>query len=196
MVSWDEDGVRARMLEMAAQDPGRERFGADTHRYELAPPLPEAEISAFEEAHGIDLPVEYRSFVARVGNGPAGPGHGLMPLVAPRQAAGEGWAMDDEWEHDRLPGRLAAPFPLAEPLPGRINTPADALTRGTLMVADQGCGMYVRLILNGPRAGEVWQIDPDWGGFVPASAGFRAWYTEWLQSPQIRSAPSGPSFLC
>ncbi|WP_406346258.1 SMI1/KNR4 family protein [Streptomyces sp. NBC_00648] len=119
MESWDAGAVRARVRKMAARDPGREHFGADTHRYELTPPLPEAEIRAFEEAHGADLPVEYRSFVAEVGNGLAGPGHGLMPLTIPRPEVGEEWAVDDEWEEDRLPGRLAAPFPLTEPLPGR-----------------------------------------------------------------------------
>ncbi|MEU7635340.1 SMI1/KNR4 family protein [Streptomyces sp. NPDC039016] len=183
MESWDEDGVRVRIRQMAARDPDRERFGADTHRYELAPALPEAEITAFETAHGIDLPTEYRSFVAQVGNGPAGPGHGLMPLTAPRAQAGEEWAVDDEWEEDRLPGRLAEPFPLTQPLPGRLGAPADELTRGTLMLAEEGCGMYVRLVLSGPRAGEVWRIDPDWGGFVPSSPGFRTWYTDWLQRP-------------
>ncbi|WEO93390.1 SMI1/KNR4 family protein [Streptomyces sp. FXJ1.172] len=183
MASWDEDGVRARIREMAAQDPGWERFGADTHRYELAPRLPEAEIRAFEESHGIGLPMEYRSFVAEVGNGPAGPCHGLMPLTVPRPEADEEWAVDGAWEEDRLPGRLAEPFPLSEPLPGRISAPAEALTPGTLMLAERGCGMFIRLILNGPRAGEVWQIDPDWGGFVPVSPDFRAWYTDWLESP-------------
>lgn len=86
------DGVRARIGEMAARDPEGARFGADTHRYELAPALPEAEIRTFEEVHGIHLPAEYRSFVAEVGNGPAGPGHGLMPLTVPRPEAGEEWA--------------------------------------------------------------------------------------------------------
>ncbi|WP_369224156.1 SMI1/KNR4 family protein [Streptomyces sp. R39] len=183
MESWDGDDVRARIREMAAQDPGRERFGADTHRYEVTPALPEAEIRAFEESHGVDLPMEYRSFVAEVGNGPAGPCHGLMPLTVARPEAGEEWAMDDEWEEDRLPGRLAEPFPLTEPLPGRIGEPTDALTRGTLMLAEVGCGSFVRLVLNGPHVGEVWQIDPDWGGFIPASPGFRTWYTDWLESP-------------
>ncbi|WP_031173899.1 SMI1/KNR4 family protein [Streptomyces durhamensis] len=183
MESWDEDGVRARIREMAARDPEWHRFGADTHRYELAPRLPEAEIRAFEESHGIALPVEYRSFVAEVGDGPAGPCQGLMPLTVPRPEAGEGWAVDGEWEEDRLPGRLAEPFPLTEPLPGRIGAPADALTRGTLMLAEQGCGMFIRLVLQGPRAGEVWQIDPDWGGFVPVSPSFRTWYTDWLETP-------------
>lgn len=181
--SWDEGAVRARVREMAAQDPERARFGADTHRYELTSALPEAEIRAFEEERGVDLPMEYRSFVAKVSNGPAGPGHGLMPLTAPRPEADEDWAVDEEWAQDRLPGRLAAPFPLAEPLPGRIGPSNDELTRGTLMLADEGCGVYLRLIVTGPRAGEVWRIDPDWGGFVPVSPGFRAWYSEWLRRP-------------
>ncbi len=112
MQSRDEDGVRARIGEMAAPDPEGARFGADTHRYELAPALTEADIKAFEEIHGIHLPAEYRSFVAEVGNGPAGPDHGLMPLTVPRPKAGEEWAVGDEWEEDRLPGRLAEPFPL------------------------------------------------------------------------------------
>ncbi|MGW1375756.1 SMI1/KNR4 family protein [Streptomyces sp. NPDC002446] len=183
MESWDGAGVHARIREMAARDPGRERFGADTHRYELAPALPEEEIRAFEEAHGIDLPAEYRSFVAQVGNGPAGPGHGLMPLTVPRAEAGEGWAVDGEWEEDRLPGRLAGPFPLSDPLPGRTRALTDESTRGTLMLAEEGCGSYIRLILNGPRAGEIWRIDPDWAGFVPVSPGFRTWYTQWLRRP-------------
>ncbi|MFD4555874.1 SMI1/KNR4 family protein [Streptomyces sp. NPDC058469] len=182
MGSWDEGGVRARIRELAARDPERSRFGADTHRYELSPALPEVEVGAFEEAHGVDLPTEYRSFVTEVGDGPAGPGHGLMPLTVPRRPeTGEEWAVDDEWEEDRLPGRLAEPFPLAEPLPGRIGASAGELTRGTLMLAEEGCGSYVRLILNGPRKGEVWQIDPDWGGFVLVSPDFRTWYTEWLR---------------
>ncbi|MEU4205864.1 SMI1/KNR4 family protein [Streptomyces sp. NPDC026294] len=183
MGNWHQDGVRARIREMAARDPERGRPGACTHGYALAPRLPEAEIRAFEESHGIALPVEYRSFVADVGDGPAGPGHGLMPLTVPRPEADEEWAADDEWAEDRLPGRLAEPFPLAAPLPGRIGARAGALTGGTLMLAEQGCGIFVRLVLNGPYAGEVWQIDPDWGGFVPVSPGFRAWYTDWLAGP-------------
>ncbi|MEV5877380.1 SMI1/KNR4 family protein [Streptomyces sp. NPDC052101] len=183
MESWDGDGVRARIREMAARDPGLARFGADTHRYELSPGLPEAEIRAFEESHGIGLPVEYRSFVAEVGNGPAGPSHGLMPLTVSRPEADDEWAVDAEWREDRLPGRLAEPFPVTAPLPGRIGAPTDALTRGTVTLAEQGCGIFTRLVLNGPRAGQVWQIDPDWGGFVPVSPGFRAWYTDWLESP-------------
>lgn len=183
MGNWDGDGIRARIGEMAARDPGLERFGADTHRYVLGPRLPEAEIRDFEERHGTGLPTDYRSFVAEVGDGPAGPLHGLMPLTVPRPEAGDEWAVDGEWEEDRLPGRLAAPFPLAGPRPGRLAGRPEALTPGTLMLAERGCGVFARLVLNGPHAGEVWELDPDWGGFVPVSPGFRAWYTDWLAGP-------------
>ncbi|MFJ3641913.1 SMI1/KNR4 family protein [Streptomyces sp. NPDC090108] len=197
MESWDGAAVRARLREMAAGDPRRERFGADTHRYELRPPLPEREIRAFEERHGIVLPAEYRAFAGEVGDGPAGPAHGLLPLTAPRpEAAGDaaadgedgedgedGWAVDGEWEADRLPGRLATPFPLTGPLPGRLGAGTGELTPGTLTLAEYGCGTFVRLILNGPFAGEVWMLDPDWGGLTPLRPGFRAWYDEWLAGP-------------
>ncbi|WP_351234279.1 SMI1/KNR4 family protein [Streptomyces sp. NPDC002133] len=182
MDNWDGERVRAQVRQMSARDPQRRRFGAQTHQYVLAPRLEETQIGAFEESHGIALPQEYRSFVAQVGNGPAGPGHGLMPLTTARSEAAEEWAADGEWEDDRLPGRLREPFPLAEPLPGPMRTPTD-LTVGTLILAELGCGMYIRLVVSGPRAGEIWQIDPDWGGFVPVSPGFHAWYTEWLTIP-------------
>ncbi|MGQ4432865.1 hypothetical protein [Streptomyces sp. SAS_260] len=91
--------------------------------------------------------------------------------------------MDDEWERDRLPGRLAGAFPLTGPLPGRIGSSAPELPRGALMLADEGCGIHVRLILDGPRRGEIWRLGPDWGGFVSVSAGFRDWYAGWLRRP-------------
>ncbi|MGX1885651.1 hypothetical protein [Streptomyces sp. NPDC055287] len=104
-------------------------------------------------------------------------------MTVPRPEAGEEWAVDDEWEEDRLPGRLSEPFPLSQPLPGRIGPLADALSRGTLMLAEQGCGIFVRLVLNGPRVGQVWRSDPDRGGSVPMSRDFRTWYTDWPDGP-------------
>ncbi|RZU44026.1 SMI1/KNR4 family protein SUKH-1 [Streptomyces sp. BK022] len=181
--------VKARLREAAALDPGMERFGADTHRYRLRPPLAEREIRAFETAHGIELPSQYRSFVAEVGDGPAGPGHGLLPLITPRPEADDDWAVDDEWARDRLPGRLASPFPLTEPAPGRLGAAAEALTPGTLTLADQGCGTYVRLVLNGPRAGEIWLLDPDWDGFTAGERDFHRWYTKWLSA--LSQPPQG-----
>ncbi|MFJ5712901.1 SMI1/KNR4 family protein [Streptomyces sp. NPDC093105] len=146
----------------------------------LGPPLPEGEIRAFEASHGIRLPADYRSFVAEVGDGPAGPAHGLMPLTVPRADVDDDWAVDEEWRDDRRPGRLAEPFSLTGPRPGPIGAPTEGLTRGTLMLAEDGCAMFFRLVLNGPHAGQIWHLDPDWGGFVPHAPDFRTWYMDWL----------------
>ncbi|MFD4242507.1 SMI1/KNR4 family protein [Streptomyces sp. NPDC058525] len=170
MSDWDADAVRARLR-------------AKAMRYELRAPLSEVEIRAFEAEHGIRLPEEYRSFVATVGDGPAGPHYGLMPLVTPRPEADD-WAVDGEWEDDRRPGRLAAPCPIREPRPfdrNRRFDESEGLTLGTLVLAEQGCGVYSRLIVGGPLAGQVWHLDQDFGTCLPESAGFRAWYVEWLE---------------
>ncbi|MFF3673193.1 SMI1/KNR4 family protein [Streptomyces sp. NPDC002120] len=171
MNDWDADAVRARLR-------------AKVLRHELRAPLPEAEVRAFEAEHGIRLPEEYRTFVTTVGDGPAGPGHGLMPLVTPRPEADDDWAVDGEWEDDRRPGRLAAPCPIREPRAFDENRRFDereGLTLGTLVLTEQGCGTYTRLILNGPLAGQVWNLDQDFGTCLPESPDFRTWYTDWLE---------------
>ncbi|MFC4119059.1 hypothetical protein [Nonomuraea zeae] len=40
---WDADHIRARMADLARQDPECRRFGASWHRYRLGPVLTEAE---------------------------------------------------------------------------------------------------------------------------------------------------------
>ncbi|MET9321679.1 SMI1/KNR4 family protein [Streptomyces sp. NPDC003038] len=176
MTDWDADAVRARLRARAA-------------RYELAPALGERAVRAFEEDHGIRLPEEYRAFVVAVGDGPAGPGQGLMPLINLRADADEDGAAEDEWQEDRRPGRLAAPCPIAEPRPfdaARRFDEGEGLTLGTLVLADRGCGMYSRLILTGPLAGQVWHLDQDFGTCVPESPDFRTWYTDWLEQGAAR----------
>ena len=67
-----------KLLEQArAKDADFERFGADSHQYELSEPASEEAIQRFEEQQGIRLPEEYRDFLLHVGNGGAGPYYGL-----------------------------------------------------------------------------------------------------------------------
>ncbi|MFD0526190.1 SMI1/KNR4 family protein [Kitasatospora arboriphila] len=42
--------------------------------------LTETQISAFEEAHGIRLPEEFRQFLTRIGHGGYGPAYGSLPM--------------------------------------------------------------------------------------------------------------------
>lgn len=58
------------------------RFGADCHKYHLAPPASEETVAAFEARFGISLPEGYRNFLLWIGNGGAGPFYGLYSLGA------------------------------------------------------------------------------------------------------------------
>jgi len=88
-VSWT--GVRERLAELAAADPGFERFGAREHEYWLGPPIPEADLVEFETRHGVTLPEDYRDFLLTAGENGAGPHYGLYLLSAPE------CPYEDEW---------------------------------------------------------------------------------------------------
>ncbi|MEU8994883.1 SMI1/KNR4 family protein [Streptomyces caniferus] len=180
---WDAQAVRARLDALARLDPDLTRFGSDAHRYRLARSLSEAEIRAFEERYAVRLPASYRDFLARVGGAGAGPDYGLLPLDGPLAPDSDD-AVDDLQEQDRRPGFLATPFPLSaewrrEPA-GRFDEEAErARVAGSLVIAESGCGEFVRLVVTGPCAGQVWFDDMTWGRIVPGP-GFRAWYLAWL----------------
>jgi hypothetical protein len=55
-------------------------FGSDSHGFRLNPPLPEADLCAFETSHRIRLPDAYRTFLLHAGNGGACQYYGLFPL--------------------------------------------------------------------------------------------------------------------
>ncbi|MEU8682776.1 SMI1/KNR4 family protein [Streptomyces sp. NPDC048611] len=180
---WDTDAIRARLGELAQQDPECARFGADEHRYRLSPPLPEAALSAFEERYAVRLPAAYRTFLAQVGGSGAGPQYGLLPLDEPVPAESDE-AVDDLRELDRRPGFLSAPFPLSEEWRGspaeRCDEEAERTrVAGSLVITESGCGAFVRLVVTGPSAGQVWFDDMTWGQISPGPD-FRDWYLSWL----------------
>ncbi len=63
--------IREALAALAVSDRSLSRFGAAHHRYQLAPPLPDAPA---------ELPDDLRSFVTTIGNGGAGPGFGWFPI--------------------------------------------------------------------------------------------------------------------
>jgi hypothetical protein len=72
--TWDRDEIRAGLTALVGEDPSRQR------RYELEPALSEGQVRLFEQRYNVTLPESYRSFVTAVGDGGAGPQHGLWPL--------------------------------------------------------------------------------------------------------------------
>jgi hypothetical protein len=55
----------ATKLAAAARRPGEPAmFGASAHRFQLAPPLADSDVVAFEQEHGVSLPADYRAFMS------------------------------------------------------------------------------------------------------------------------------------
>jgi hypothetical protein len=171
--------LRERLAALAARDPGRVRFGAREHDYVLHPPLADEAVHSLERRYGVVLPASYRAFLTDVADGGAGPYYGLYRLADPLD---EDDAAHDLREEGRRPGFLASPFPHTRACPGRGRGGRTGYpVTGTLVVADAGCGVYARLVVTGPGAGQVWLDDPDWGGLTPGPD-FRTWYLTWLDA--------------
>ncbi len=169
----------ARVRRAAAGDPGLQRFGAQDHAHRLRPCLAEHEIRGYELEYGVRLPESCRSFLTDVADGGAGPYSGLYRLA---DRLDEERAAHDERAEGRRPGFLATPFPRLRAFdgPGK-NGSQDYSVSGTLVVAEAGRGMYLRLVVTGECAGQVWLDDRDWGGLSPGPD-FYDWYTAWLES--------------
>jgi len=185
-VRWDRAEVADRLDVLRRADPGFTRFGAEAHHYLLNQPLTQSEVTAFEARYGLSLPGEYRSFLLEVGDGGAGPFYGLFRL--------DRSDLPDRDGDDLLPGFLAGEFPHTQPWndvgdegwPESEEEYSDpAHIRGSLSLAHQGCGYRVRLVLNGPQRGTLWEDGRcSDAGITPFASGFAAWYLRWLNDPQ------------
>jgi hypothetical protein len=180
--------------ELRALDVNRRVFGSALHDHAPARPLPEAEIAAFEAAHGIRIPDDYRLYLRMVGEGGAGPYYGMTPLataaqlgtpggmfpfVAPAErgpaAEADGWAWD----------RNGQPYVTREALVDRW---MDRGEPGVLQLCDQGCAIYSYLVVTGPHAGGVWD-----GSEVmyPLDETFVQWFRFWAERSlrRLRNLP-------
>ncbi len=171
-------------------------LGIRKHRFWLEPPLPEAEVAAFEERYDISLPPEYRDFITSIGSSGAGPYYGLLPLAQ----ATDHLSCDDEAMCKR---KLAAVFPLSDKIyqpdwkighddwlveVGGVNWKERQWSeehwhpfQGTIAICDQGCTYYAVLVLNGSQRGAIWNIELHLSPPVKAPyAGFLDYYENWV----------------
>jgi hypothetical protein len=163
----------------------------------FAPGLTDQRLAAFEQAHHVALPPEYRLFLMQIGNGGAGPpAYGLRPL-----GAAESWWADEQraaWQHFQL---IQQPFPFEapwfwedeeEPDPVRLA----AVYHGSLYLGTDGCGMDWALIVTGPQRGYVWQLTES--GITPCRPArtFFGWISAWLHHDPTAAQPFGGSPKC
>lgn len=182
-------------------------FGANSHRFLLNESLGEGAVRHFEIEAGVELPGDYREFIAFIGNGGAGPYYGVFKIGTMEDPGHD----CGSWHGDV--GTLASPFPyslersvdgvfVTGPLGYRrryrdTNTPneyanADWHTGpvdGALPICHMGCGYFVWLVISGDEAGHLWYDGrAAEQGFEPildqsgSSITFARWYEEWLDA--------------
>jgi SMI1 / KNR4 family (SUKH-1) len=160
-------------------------FGADRHNFNLYPTLNVDRIDEWEAKYKTKLPLEYRSFLMEIGNGGAGPYHGMLSLAD----VDRGWSSssesipsqpclllekyqdDDLWEQEIAGEDWETKYDNEEWLP----------EFGTLTICEYGCGGYFYLVLNGALTGRVFFLE--WNGMSPKflpMANFLDWYESWL----------------
>lgn len=171
----DDPIVQIRDGLAEARRRGLTPFGAESHGWKVRKRLSAGKLAAFEAEHGVTLPADYRRFLVEIGNGGAGPYYGVPKLT---QA-------DDASPLDRLgePCPLT-PGAVCPPAPDDETDPVEHACRGTLTIAVQGCTYYTQLVVTGPAAGRVFNIDlgadegdaPVWCD----APDFVTWYTRWL----------------
>src|SRR5262245_5604305 len=200
------DGLRR--LRESAKPP--DVFGSNAHRFRTHPPLSEEAVGAFEAAHRVSLPPEYRGFLLHVGNGGAGPYYGLFKL-------GE---MDDGFGHapwkenDGFVGVLSEPFPHTGEWNDFTEEPeydeeraddeeyeadyekrwavwerkvywSPANVNGAIPICHLGCAQRQWLVVTGAEAGNVWyDLRVDKLGLRPLSGGDaeRMSFLRWYRS--------------
>lgn len=178
--------IKTKLPQARAADPQFKVFGANGHRYQLAVPIPAADLLALEQRYGITLPEDYRLFMQVIGPG-AGPFYGLYnpcehaaDLVTDPQALQEPshWQpgmSDEEWT------ALILPFEPEDMSDADFEQATDALFAGLLPLGTQGCTYYHALVVSGQHRGRVVNLDEE--RYLPRFAyesNFLDWYERWL----------------
>lgn len=131
-------------------------FGSSTHKWKSKPPLTEDKVAALEAGLGVTLPTELRAWLLNVAASGAGPFYGLLPIAAPPKKS----------------GTPSATF--------RAKHKAGAgIFDGSLVLADEGCGLSSVLVVTGRSHGQIWTLDAA-GRRTRQEATFFEWLDRWL----------------
>jgi hypothetical protein len=168
-------------------------FGSETHEYLLNIPVTEEEVLLFESRYAVQLPLCYRSFLLKVGNGGigyndagAGPDYGIYPLGHGVNDLirnnGENYLNNDcQIDPDMTMDR----WNFLKELPRthrNYEREWGKFFGGLLPVGSQGCTYLNGIVLNGPYKGCM--VILDFGRILPPvfthESNFLDWYEKWL----------------
>ena len=170
--------IQEKLVQAKEADKDLEVFGADGHQYHLNPPVSEAEVLAFEQKYGVQLPECYRAFMLTIGDAKAkksdfiaGPYFGLYAfgtsvdsllyekietyLKAPCNLSPD--MTQEEWE--TLSDPLLPSEEEEEEDDDKYFAQRAKVFGGLLPLGSQGCTYEHALVLNGKYAGRVVNID-------------------------------------
>ena len=161
------------------------------HGYTFGPTLSESEIAAFEQAHGIRLPDDYRLFLREAGNGGVrrrtgttrgssapGPDYGITELEETASDCDLGRPFPYREEEGAVSDTDAVLWPDDDTFPGGP---------GYLPFGDKGCGAYAALIVSGPGYGRLWIVSEF--KFLPMNVTFGDRYRQWMTFLSDRALP-------
>ena len=192
--------IQQKLAQAKEADKNLEVFGADAHQYHLNPPVSEAEVLAFEEKYGVQLPECYRAFMLTIGDTKAkrldtmaGPYYGLYAfgtsvdsllcgktetyLKAPCNLSPD--MTREEW--DALTDPLLPSEEEEEEDDDKYFAERAKVFGGLLPLGSQGCTYEHALVLNGKYAGRVVNVDLDLAQPKFAfEANFLDWYERYL----------------
>lgn len=172
-------------------------FGADQHRYDIAPAVSAAEVVAFQAEYGVTLPDAYRVFVTEFAAGGAGPFFGLYrfrrDMVHPDRAAV--LALDAQVSPDMADedwAKLTAVWDDDDLHDAAFDAASERVFSGILPLGFQGCESYHGLLLTGPYRGQVINYHIESKPVFAFEHSFLDWYERWLDeviSGQLRASP-------
>ena len=148
---------REEIEALSKLDARRSCFGSPSHRFQLRP-VTLAEVRAFEEFCGINLPEDYRDYLLEVGFG-AGPYHGLLNFGRIREELQMIYeTYDEEYGGHQLPANefgleSAIDEALERGLPLQFRAPISS--GGFIPFCEQGCEFLTVLVTTGKFRGRV-----------------------------------------
>lgn len=200
--------IKDKLFRAKIADADCKIFGSESHEYLLCRPSTEEEVRDFEKTYSVQLPLCYRSFLLKVGNGGigtrnsgAGPSFGLYPLgndVSEEKCLSYDCLIDPDITMEQWKSLTEYYNVYTNNSPEEEERFAGKLFGGILPLGTQGCTYYHAIVLNGPHKGLVVNLDSSCciPPIFTIDANFLDWYERWLDQVIDGSLllPNAPEF--